>query len=175
MISSPRWAGRQCSTTASSAASPTSRPSIRYPANACRRTASSASAPIETQVSVKITSAPATASSGVDAQTIRPPSPRPRATTAGSGAYAAGAATRTSMPVRPAARIRELQTLLPSPTHAATRPSVRPKRSRMVKMSARSWHGCSRSESPLITGTVAWAANSSIVSWRLARIITAET
>ena len=56
------------------------------------------------------------------------------------------------IPVIAEERISELQTLLASPTHAIFRSRVEPKCSQIVRISARIWQGCSRSESPLITG-----------------------
>ena len=52
LISSPRWAGRQCSTTASGAARARSAPSMVNPAKAARRAARSSSWPIDVHTSV---------------------------------------------------------------------------------------------------------------------------
>ena len=53
-------------------------------------------------------------------------------------------------------------------------PSSRPSRSRIVITSARAWHGCALSVSPLITGIVAWRASSSTSSWANVRIMSAS-
>ena len=70
-----------------------------------------------------------------------------------------GEATRISSPERSAASSNEWHTLLPSPTHATVRPVSEPKRCRMVRRSARAWHGWASSERRLTTGTVAAWAN----------------
>ena len=84
---------------------------------------------------------------------------------------------RRVTPVFAAHSMSEWATLLPSPTYATTTPrrsAPRPLRSRMVKMSASPWHGCDRSESPLMTGTPLNFANSSMVSCAFTRRTTAS-
>ena len=67
----------------------------------------------------------------------------------------------------------ELRTLFPSPTYATvTSRRSGPFFSLIVRISARPWHGCVRSESPLITGIDASSARtprSSRVRWCAAR------
>ena len=72
VISSPRCAGRQCSTIAPSAASASSSPPIWNGASASRRAGASCW-PIETQTSVASTSAPLTARAGSSTTAADPP------------------------------------------------------------------------------------------------------
>ena len=58
-----------------------------------------------------------------------------------------------SGPTAAPASSSEWHTLLPSPTNASCRPRSAPRCSRSVSRSASAWHGCSRSESALMTGT----------------------
>src|SRR5205814_990296 len=82
---------------------------------------------------------------------------------------------RRVTPVFAAHSMSEWATLLPSPTYAIATPRRSgPLRSRIVKMSARPWHGWERSERPLITGTALYRANSSIVSCAFTRSTTAS-
>src|SRR2546425_5071618 len=65
--------------------------------------------------------------------------------------------------------------LLPSPMKATRRPASRPRRSRSVKQSERTWQGWCRSERPLMTGTRAPAARSTTLWWRNVRAMTRST
>ena len=69
----------------------------------------------------------------------------------------------------------EWQTLLPSPTYASLRPRSEPRCSRSVSRSASAWHGCSSSESALTTGTLDAAASSVSPSWLSIRTTIAST
>ena len=61
------------------------------------------------------------------------------------------------------ARIKELQTLFPSPIQPICRPSRAWKFWLMVWRSANIWSGCSQSDRALITGTLACSASWSTV------------
>src|SRR2546426_11158504 len=109
--------------------------------------------------SVYTTSAPATAATGSLPISIRAPvdlaSVAASSRYRGSGSYPGGVAIRSDAPVLAAHNISECATLLPSPTYAIATPRRSgPLCSRVVKVSARPWHGWDRSESPLMTG--AW-------------------
>ena len=65
---------------------------------------------------------------------------------------------------------REAQTLDASPTNARRTPASLPACSRMVSMSLMLWTGWLMSSMPLMTGTSAWRASSTMVSLFLARI-----
>ena len=69
----------------------------------------------------------------------------------------------------------EWQQLLPSPTYAARMPAGSPKRSRIVMMSARPWHGWCAWVSALITGTSACSASSITLPWSTVRMTMAST
>src|SRR5262245_43500258 len=69
----------------------------------------------------------------------------------------------------------EWQTLLPSPIHASRIARKSTPRSHSVKKSARAWHGCSKSESPLMTGTLAWRASPVIVACEFTRAMMPST
>ena len=74
-------------------------------------------------------------------------------------------------PKRAAANISEFDTLLLSPTYASFRPSSRPLCSRIVRKSAIAWQGWLKSVRPLITGTLAYSAIRSTMSWAKVRIM----
>src|SRR5438094_875432 len=93
------------------------------------------------------------------------PSRRAVATTPASGSYPGGHATTIEAPSSAPRSITEWQTLLPSPIHAIRTLAKSTPRSHKVKKSASAWHGCSRSDRPLITGTDAYRASSVIVEW----------
>ena len=65
--------------------------------------------------------------------------------------------------------------LLPSPIQATVLPSISPRCSRKVCISASSWQGWYSSVSALMTGTWELAANSVTSSWLKVRIITTST
>ena len=88
------------------------------------------------------------------------PCARAQATNSAGGCSACGQAIRSAKLNRAAASIHEHATLLPSPTQATTWPATGPRCSSNVIISAINWQGCDLSVSPLITGTVAFAANS---------------
>ena len=67
-----------------------------------------------------------------------------------------------------------LRTLFPSPNQAISRPGKALPCSTRVNRSAMIWHGCERSVRPLITGTLALAAISSIFAWSSVRIMIAS-
>src|SRR5262245_43089876 len=69
----------------------------------------------------------------------------------------------------------EWQTLLPSPIHASRIARKSTPRSHSVKKSARAWHGCSKSDSPLMTGTLAWRASPVIVACEFTRAMMPST
>jgi hypothetical protein len=100
--SEPRKAGRQCRNSAPGAAWAIAAASTEYARKTSARASVSASWPMDTQVSVQTTSAPASASAGSVVTRTDPPvcSARSSAarTTAGSGRWLAGPATRTCMP-----------------------------------------------------------------------------
>src|SRR5690606_16233992 len=146
--SSPRCAGRQCRKIARSAASPMSASSTWKPRNARRRTSTSSSWPMDAQTSVVTTSAPSTASRGSCVSSTFA-AVRARSKISRSGSYPGGHAIRSSRPKRYAAFSQEFAMLLPSPTHATFTP-VRsgPNSSWIVKTSASTWQGCSRSVRP---------------------------
>ena len=73
------------------------------------------------------------------------------------------------MPDIAAPRLSEFATLFPSPMKATVTPFSPPFFSRTVSRSASAWHGCSPSESALMTGTDAHRAISTIVSVRKVR------
>src|SRR5205823_1661791 len=73
VISSPRWAGRQCSTMAPGAAAPSSLALTWYGRKGANRSRPSLSWPIEVHVSVAMTSAPSTASYGSRSVSTEPP------------------------------------------------------------------------------------------------------
>lgn len=180
VISSPRWAGRQCSTIAPGAAWPSRSASTRYGRNGVIRSSPSSSCPIEVQASVATASAPLTASTGSVSTLTDPPVPAAisaaRATTAGSGVKPAGPATRTCMPaVAPPSRYEWAMLLAASPTYARVRPAVPPNRSRTVSRSARIWQGWKPSVSALTTGTLAPAATSAMRSSPYVRSTMAAT
>ncbi len=130
------------------------------------------SCPIDTHVSVTTRSAPVTAfarvAHDVDTRSLR---------TRGFDKPAIGIIAlrnpRADMRNRasPAASISEERTLLPSPSQRVrARGSALPL-STIVSRSATIWHGCDRSVSPLITGTLAYSANSSTLAWSSVRIM----
>ena len=80
-----------------------------------------------------------------------------------------------SIPKRGAINKRELDTLFPSPTKQIFLPSQSPRCSLIVSTSARAWHGCSKSVSPLITGTSECLASSTTSECLIALIIIPST
>jgi hypothetical protein len=121
VISSPRCAGRQCSTIAPVAAAPNNFWFTWYRWKGALRSRPSSSWPIEVHVSVATTCAPSTASYGSRSVSTEPPVhaaiSAARATTTGSGSYPCGPATRTCMPaVAPARRYEWDMLLAASPT-----------------------------------------------------------
>ncbi len=66
-------------------------------------------------------------------------------------------------------------TLLPSPTKTSVLPFSPPNVSRIVSRSPSAWQGCDRSDSPLITGTREFAANSATVACVNVRSTTPST
>ena len=68
----------------------------------------------------------------------------------------------TCMPARAPASSNEWATLFPSPMYVSRTPARLPNTSSIVRRSASAWHGWCRSERALITGTVEWAAISSM-------------
>ncbi len=71
----------------------------------------------------------------------------------------------TSIPMIVQPCIIELLTLFESPTYTILSPSSLPLCSSIVIISAIIWHGCRKSDRPLITGTVACSANSLTSLW----------
>ena len=170
--SSPRCAGRQWRKIASSAARAIAASSTRNGTKQPRRYSSS-SIPIEHHVSVTTTLAPSSASRGSSVKKI-PCCVLAIAAIVASASKPLGVATTNSKSISAAASISELQTLLPSPSHAQRDPFNDPRRSITVIMSASNWHGCDRSVSPLITGTAAMSASSSALACAPVRITTAS-
>src|SRR3989344_5493733 len=83
-----------------------------------------------------------------------------------------GQAVTKCIPHKPAAKHKEWATLFsPSPIKASFKPLSSLFISQIVNKSANTWHGCSQSESPLITGTREFAASSQIVLWAKALAI----
>jgi hypothetical protein len=76
---------------------------------------------------------------------------------------------------RAAASIQDASTLLASPDQAMVRPRIGPRCSSNVSTSAMIWQGCEVLVRPLMTGTVAWSANSSIMPSSRMRIMTMST
>src|SRR4051794_38010596 len=165
-ISLPRYAGRQCITIASSAACASRSASTAYGRNGAIRCSASSSLPIDTQVSVTTTSAPATASTGSVTWSADPPvvpaTSAARASTSGSGANPSGPLTRTRIPaVAPASRNECDMFEAASPRTATERPASVPLCSSIVSRSASSWQGWNSSVSAFTTGTPACCAISS--------------
>ena len=100
------------------------------------RSSFSSSSPIEIHVSVMITSASFTACSGSRTRVTSPPRDRAFLTISRAG-HNLPVYNHDFEAVRTVARMRELQTLLPSPTQATLMSFVDPKCSWMVMMSAR--------------------------------------
>ncbi len=98
---------------------------------------------------------------------VRSASLRAQVTIDASGSYPGGQATLIAMPMMAAPSIKELATLLPSPTYAILMPFQRRFFSRIVNRSDSTWQGWCKSVSPLMTGIVALRAHSSTVrcSW----------
>ena len=117
--------------------------------------------PIDSQVSVTTQSAPETASLGSMVTVMSPPSEAAQSSTPAGGRRGSGQARRRVKPNLTAASIQDAATLLPSPLQATTLPAIGPRRSSKVMMSAINWHGWLRSDSPLMTGTVACCTISS--------------
>jgi hypothetical protein len=115
---------------------------------------------MEIQVSVTTQSAPSMASLGSSVRKMSAPSRLAQSRTLFSGFNCGGQASASLNLSRAAAWIQEAATLLPSPVQAIRRPSIGPFASSNVMMSATIWQGWVRSVRPLITGTVAWSANS---------------
>ena len=116
-----------------------------------------------------MTSAPVAASRASWVTVRRPPALRTVCCTRASGSYPGGVATTSVVPKSAPSRISEWHTLLPSPTQARRIAPRSMPRSQSVKKSASAWHGCSKSLSALITGTVAWRARPSTVSCKYTR------
>ena len=111
LISSPRYAGRQCRTRQPGLASASFAASRRYGSRTTRRAAAMASWPIDTHTSVAITSACSHAAAGsVQSSTVPPVCSAIRAaaaTTSGSGTTVPGAADAHPHPGgRPAEQVR---------------------------------------------------------------------
>ena len=181
VISSPRCAGRQCSTIASGAAAASSFSLTWYGRNGVSRSRPSLSCPIDVQVSVATTSAPSAASNGSRSTSTEPPV---HAAISAARATTAGRRVEPGRPgdphVHPGGRARPAGTSGPccSPRPRRTRasgPSVAPSRSRMVSRSASSWQGWKPSVSALTTGTSTPEASSASRSSPVVRKTMAAT
>src|SRR5690606_7785872 len=120
VISSPRCAGRQCSTTTSGAACSSSAVSRRYGTNGPTRSKPSFSWPMEVQVSVTRACAPRAAATGSPVTVMFAPVSAARlraaSSTQGRGSKPAGAAMVTSSPaVTPPSSSECAMLLAPSP------------------------------------------------------------
>src|SRR5215218_6814092 len=127
---------------------------------------------IETQQSVTTA---ATAANGSRVTMILAPSRFAQLRSSGRGSSSGGVATASPKSSRAAAWTHEAKTLLASPVQATVRPRIGPRCSSKVRTSAMTWHGCEVLVSPLITGTVACSASSSIIAWSRMRIMMAST
>src|SRR5579884_214365 len=169
VISSPRWAGKQCMTRAPGLALATRRSFSWYGPKTLRRCSFSVSWPMLAHTSVYNASASPTMASGFRSTRMVAPvcsaSLRASETISGRGSKAGGVATQTLMPSLAPASSSEWHTLLPSPQYNSTEPLRSPKRSRKVWKSASAWQGCSRSLRALITGTRAASASSTSDEW----------
>ena len=92
-----------------------------------------------------------------------------------SGSNTSGPAKVKLKPNLPAACKKDVQTLLPSPSHTTFFPDIEPCFSWKVIISAIIWQGCDLSVKPLITGTVEYSASSSNVASANVRIMIIST
>ena len=167
VISSPRWAGRQCITSAEDFAAATSGLAELVAAERLQALLALRLLPhADPHVGVEHVGAPGRLHGIAGDRDGAPASPCPALGRPGSGSWPSGQEMIMVQPSSPASSMREWHTLFPSPIHAKRMVAKSTPRSQSVKKSATAWHGCSRSESPLMTGMLAWRARPSTVAWR---------
>ena len=122
-------------------------------------------------MSVRTQSAPSTASLASKHTVTWPPSLFAHSIFSWLTTNAGGVAIRNSNPSLTEACNQEAATLFPSPTQATILPSMDPRCSSKVRISAIIWHGWDSSVRPLITGIEENVAKSNNFWWASVRSI----